>query len=582
MAAAAQGNRKAVERTFRTWDGVDLFYRAWLPSGKATRAVVLFHRGHEHSGRWQETIDLLALHDFAIFAWDARGHGRSPGERGYADSFGHFVRDADTFVRHLCAEYSLRIDDVAVIAHSVGAVIAATWVHDYAPPIRALVLGSPALRVKLYIPFALFFLRLQLMAVKKAFVKSYVKARMLTHDPAEAESYTRDPLIARAIAVNILIGMHDTATRIMADASAINVPTLMLVSGKDWVVKLPPQRELFQKISAPLKRIEEYPSFFHDLFHETERRNPVARAREFILRCFDAPPVLPSLASGERNRATYESLSRKLPALSPANLNWISQRMFLKTLGSLSEGIRLGWRFGFDSGESLDYVYRNRAGGTTPLGKLIDRIYLESPGWRGIRQRRVHLESLLREAIETLHADRKPVHVLDVATGGGRYVLETLRSVPSIPVSATLRDWSPTNVAAASALARELGLRDVTVERGDAFDRESLAALRPSPSIAIVSGLYELFPDNTAVARSLAGIHDVLARDGYLIYTNQPWHPQLEMIARVLDNREGKPWVMRCRSQAEMDELVRAAGFQKLDMRIDGDGIFSVSVARRL
>ena len=53
------------------------------------------------------------------------------------------------------------------------------------------------------------------------------------------------------------------------------------------------------------------------------------------------------------------------------------------------------------------------------------------------------------------------------------------------------------------------------------------------------------------------------------------------MIARVLRNRDGEPWVMRRRTQAEMDALVRAAGFTKLDMAIDRWGIFTVSVARK-
>jgi hypothetical protein len=96
-----------------------------------------------------------------------------------------------------------------------------------------------------------------------------------------------------------------------------------------------------------------------------------------------------------------------------------------------------------------------------------------------------------------------------------------------------------------------------------------LRSIRPRPNVAIVSGLYELFADNQMVQRSLEGLAAALEEGGYLIYTNQPWHPQLTMIARVLDNREGKPWVMRCRSQAEMDELVRSAGFEKLEMLID-------------
>jgi len=119
-------------------------------------------------------------------------------------------------------------------------------------------------------------------------------------------------------------------------------------------------------------------------------------------------------------------------------------------------------------------------------------------------------------------------------------------------------------------------------QQGDAFDRAALAAIRPRPTLAIVSGLYELFPDNAPVLESLHGLADVLEPGGYLVYTNQPYHPQLEFIARVLTNREGRPWIMRRRTQAEMDALIRAAGFEKLGMEIDPWGIFTVSTARRL
>jgi hypothetical protein len=67
-----------------------------------------------------------------------------------------------------------------------------------------------------------------------------------------------------------------------------------------------------------------------------------------------------------------------------------------------------------------------------------------------------------------------------------------------------------------------------------------------------------------------------------LIYTNQPWHPQLELIARGLSNWDGEPWIMRRRTQAEMDELVGAAGFAKVQMEIDPWGMFTVSIARRI
>ncbi len=149
-------------------------------------------------------------------------------------------------------------------------------------------------------------------------------------------------------------------------------------------------------------------------------------------------------------------------------------------------------------------------------------------------------------------------------------------------MTAVLRDYKAENVRAAQKLAEEWGLKNVTVTQGDAFDRASLGSLTPKPFIGIVSGLFELFPENGPLLNSLRGLADAIEPGGYLIYTNQPWHPQVEFIARVLTNREGKPWIMRRRTQAEMDELVRVAGFEKVRQEADQWGIFTVSLARRV
>ena len=180
--------RAVHEKTFQTHDGVSLFYRHWpAVSEKPQGAILLFHRGHEHSGRMAHLADEFDLPDFAVFAWDARGHGRSPGERGYSPSLGTSVRDVQTFVDHIATTYSIAVEDMAVIAQSVGAVLIAAWVHDHAPKIRCMVLASPAFKVKLYVPFARLGLKLQHAWRGKFFVNSYVKPQFLTHDPARIE-----------------------------------------------------------------------------------------------------------------------------------------------------------------------------------------------------------------------------------------------------------------------------------------------------------------------------------------------------------------------------------------------------------
>jgi alpha-beta hydrolase superfamily lysophospholipase/SAM-dependent methyltransferase len=545
----------------------------------ASKALVLFHRGHEHSGRWQDTVEALALDDVAIFAWDARGHGRSAGERGAAPDLATVIKDADEFVHHLSEKHAIPLENMVVVAHSVGAVIAAAWVHDYAPPLRGLVLATPAFRVKLYVPFAVPLLRLRQKLLGPGYVKSYVKATMLTHDRDEAERYRNDPLIFRQIAVNILLDLYDTSTRLLTDAGAITVPTLLLAAGSDWVVKVSAQRRFFERLSSPVKQMEVLPGFYHAVFHEKNRHLAVAKIREFIQERFTHPAERPALLDADKHgyaKEAYDRLGRR------AGPQWAMMRWLMKIGGRLSRGIDLGWRYGFDSGTTLDYVYENRPQGITPLGRLIDRSYLNSVGWRGIRVRRMHLEQVLRATIERTHAAGQPVRLLDIASGPGRYILELLSRLQHIPITAVLRDYKQDNLDAARRLADALGLKCVAVTHGDAFDAESLATVTPRPTIAIVSGLYELFPENEPVLRSLHGLARAVEPGGHLIYTNQPWHPQVEFIARVLTNREGKPWVMRCRSQAEMDELVRSAGFTKITQEIDPWGIFTVSLARRV
>lgn len=562
-------------------DGLELFYRAWHPESPARRALILFHGGHEHSGRFQELVEALALEETAVFAWDARGHGRSAGERGHADHFMALVRDADEFVRHIGERHGIPLEEMVVMGHSVGSVVAATWVHDFAPPVRGMVLGSPALRVKLYIPFALPGLRLIQRLRPDAFVNSYVRPSMLTHDRDEAEARRRDTLISPKIAVRVLTSLFDSAERLIEGAHSITVPTLILSAGSDHVVHREAQRRLFERLGSRDKRFKTLPGFYHELFHERERHQPIHLARGFILECFQAPrpPISSGPSVDEGNRDTHAALARPLPLYAPSRWGYAAARLALATAGRLSEGIRIGWRHGFDSGPMLDYVYRDRADGITPLGRAIDRAYLAGPGWRGIRTRGRHLVQLLSEEIAR-RTDR-PVRIVDVAAGGGRYVLEALEASDHPDLAALCRDRDPQGLAEGQANAAARGIANVRFEPGDAFDPASIAAIEPAPDIVVVSGLYELFDDNTQVERSLRALHARMKPGATLIYTNQPHHPQLALIARVLDNRDGERWVMRPRPQMEMNALARAAGFTPRRMLIDDRGIFSVTVARR-
>ena len=579
--------RTPEERQFLTSDNTELFYRYWPATspGATSKVIVLFHRGHEHSGRLQHIVDELAMLDTAFYAWDARGHGRSPGQRGYSPSLSRSVQDMDEFARFAATDSQASMEDVVVVAQSVGAVLAATWAHDYAPTIRGMVLASPAFKVKLYVPFARSGLSLMHRLRGLFFVNSYVKGKYLTHDPVRVASFNQDPLITRPIAVNILLDLYKTAERIVSDASAITLPVQMLVSGADYVVHRQPQIDFYQRLRNPLKEIHVLPDFYHDTLGEQERHLAFDKMREFIDTLYALPPQRFDYSNEDRwspGADTWRMLSGGPEPYSLDDITWRGLRYGMKMLGMQSTGVRLGFETGFDSGSTLDYVYRNQPQGSSALGRLIDKNYLNSVGWKGIRQRKTHLQILIQQAVAKLAKQGTAVRVIDVAAGHGRYVLDALENETAVD-EILLRDYSELNVARGQEMiaSRAMAAR-ARFERGDAFNREELAALQPRPTLGIVSGLYELFPENTLVRNSLAGLADSIEPGGILIYTGQPWHPQLKTIAWSLtSHKDGKAWVMRVRTQSEMDALVRQAGFDKCAQLIDEWGIFTVSMAVR-
>ncbi len=120
-----------------------------------------------------------------------------------------------------------------------------------------------------------------------------------------------------------------------------------------------------------------------------------------------------------------------------------------------------------------------------------------------------------------------------------------------------------------------------TIEQADAFSDAALDQVIPRPNLIIVSGLHEILPDDDLIQNHFHQLYRILEPGGVLIFTIQPYHPQLELIARVLNSHTGKPWIMRLRSFERTKAWATAAGFQAFEWQMDSAGIFGVVKARK-
>jgi SAM-dependent methyltransferase len=247
-------------------------------------------------------------------------------------------------------------------------------------------------------------------------------------------------------------------------------------------------------------------------------------------------------------------------------------RLLMRTGGRLSDGIRLGYREGFNSGTMVDYVYRDRAHGITPLGTLVDRVMLDHPVWRGVRGRRRLLVGQLREAVA-----RRPCQtLLDVAAGPGSYLFE----LPPGGAEYFAVDRDADERARGQARARELGREDVRFVGGDAFDPSTWPL--PRFDILVASGFFDLLVDVADVRRLLAAGAAGTAPGARWVLTVMEGHTDLLLLRDVLVDWDRQPWVAVTRSAEAVVAEAETLGWCAVRIEREPEGLFGVVTLERV
>ncbi len=253
------------EGKFKTTDGLDLYYQAWLPEAapKATFAVV--HGYGEHSGRYLNPANYFVPQGYAIYAYDLRGHGKSPGARGYINRFDEYLSDTDAFLKLVRREQP---GTVFLLGHSLGGLISASYARDHLD-LPGLILSSPFLRLKMPVPGWKMLVGRTLSNLVPAYaMPNDIPATMLSHDPAIA-AYDSDTLNHHVATARFSTEFVTAQERAMARAGEIKMPVLLMVAGQDQIADPAASAEFFHRLTVADKTVHCYEGYYHEIFNET-------------------------------------------------------------------------------------------------------------------------------------------------------------------------------------------------------------------------------------------------------------------------------------------------------------------------
>jgi alpha-beta hydrolase superfamily lysophospholipase len=248
--------------TFIGRDGLALFRQSWRPSGPARAAVVNLHGLGDHSGLHQALVDHLVSTDLVVHGFDLRGHGRSPGQRGYIRNWGDYREDLRAFLAATReAESGLPL---AVIGNSLGGLIALEYVLDGGNGLRGLVAIAPPLG-DVGVPPLLMALGRVLSRVWPRFsLESGMDLSGLSRDPQAVAELLEDPLFHRRGTARLSTEVTAAIDRVQEAAPGLDVPTLLLHGGADRMV-LPAGTRRFAARAGECCTLIEYPGAYHAL-----------------------------------------------------------------------------------------------------------------------------------------------------------------------------------------------------------------------------------------------------------------------------------------------------------------------------
>lgn len=243
-----------------------------MPAPRLAPALVLLHGFAEHCRRYDELAAYLLRQGIAVCRFDARGHGRSSGQRGYIRRQEDYVADLSAYLSLLRAERPGL--GFALLGHSGGGLVAARAVQQGLPGIAGLVLTNPYLRIRAPrrpAPDAVAWL-LSLVAGRLP-LPNGIRSAELTHDPALQAAHARDRWVHRVSTPGWYWSALQTGRAVLADAARLTVPLLMLVGDADPIADPAAMFELFDQAASPDKQLIWRRGELHEVLNETDRED---------------------------------------------------------------------------------------------------------------------------------------------------------------------------------------------------------------------------------------------------------------------------------------------------------------------
>jgi acylglycerol lipase len=249
----------------KTSDGLTLFTQAWLPDSSPRAIVLVVHGYGEHSSRYDHIANALVQANYAVYALDHRGHGKSEGLKAYFPSIKEPVNDLHSYFETVQRLYPKQ--KIFVYGHSMGSLISLLFVLKYQNDVAGLILTGSAITADENVSAP----KLAVAQILSWIIPTVplfpaLLSEQLASDPSVGEAYDKDPMVYHGRwRVGMATCLLATGPEIQGQLSRLTLPLLIMHGEDDEIAPISGGHMVRDRASSIDKTFKSFPKMRHEI-----------------------------------------------------------------------------------------------------------------------------------------------------------------------------------------------------------------------------------------------------------------------------------------------------------------------------
>ncbi|MCL6436090.1 MAG: lysophospholipase [Leptolyngbyaceae cyanobacterium HOT.MB2.61] len=260
---------KHIEGKFKGFKGINLYYQGWFPTEFTQAVVVMVHGLGAHSSLFNQAVQYLVSQNYEVYAFDLRGHGRSPGQRGHINSWKEYREDLHAFLQMVVRKQRPGCP-CFLWGHSLGGTIVLDYALRYPDKLQGIIVTAPALGKIRISPTKLLIGRMLSRIAPRFSLKLGLKQAACSRNPEFCDALLKDPLRHEYGSARLATEFFKAVNWILNHTSELRIPLLTLHGSADEVTLPEATRAFFQMVTYHDKEYREYEEHYHDLYVDIE------------------------------------------------------------------------------------------------------------------------------------------------------------------------------------------------------------------------------------------------------------------------------------------------------------------------